>query len=312
MLQNLDAVEEFVVCLYDGEYHFGVAALANSLVNSNFKGVINIGYRGILPPWVSQLKLISDCLYYLNNDVIIHFELLTTEMHLAFYKPYFIKQTFDNFPSAKKVFYFDVDIVVNASWSFFTNWLQGEVCLCLDNSFEFVHRNHPWRRDWKKLAGIESVFANPLTLYVNSGFIGISRPSINLINKWIELSETFARTGGDLKIINQDGESSFKGDQDLLNAAVTACPEIELSVIGKEGMGFTQPAYLMSHSVAKAKPWSKDFMIYLIRKGHKPNHSEKNFFKYCHKPIQLFSKFEFFKKKVNLVFATFFGRYIGY
>jgi hypothetical protein len=312
MLEALAGLDEIIVCLYDGDYHFGVAALANSLVRSNFKGFINTAYRGSLPPWVEQLKHIDSNTFYLVPDIIIHFEQIKTEMHLAYYKAYFIRQTFKDFPSTNKIFYFDVDIVISAPWSFFSNWLDDDVCLCLDNSYEYVHHNHPWRKEWKRLAKVESSFRNPVTAYVNSGFIGIKRKSIALLDKWIELTEKFEEIGGNLKEINQNGKSSYKGDQDLLNAAITVCPEIELSLIGKEGMGFSQPAYLMSHAIAKVKPWKKNYLKYLIAKGHKPSHSEKDFFKYCKHPIKLFSSFHFFLKKTNLMLATFFGRYIGY
>lgn len=50
MLEKWDAPEEIIVCLYDGKYHFGLAALVNSLVRSNFKGLINTAYRDGLPP----------------------------------------------------------------------------------------------------------------------------------------------------------------------------------------------------------------------------------------------------------------------
>lgn len=312
MLEKWDAPEEIIVCLYDGKYHFGLAALVNSLVRSNFKGLINTAYRDGLPPWVTQLKLIDNNAYYVTNDIIIHFELVTTDIHFAFYKPYFIKQTAVNFPLTNKIFYFDVDIVIDAPWSFFSNWLEDKVCLCLDDSYEYVHNNHPWRKDWKKLANMEKTFFNPETAYVNSGFIGIMRESIYLIDKWIELTNKFKELGGSLEVIFQDGHNSYKGDQDLLNAAITVSPEIKLSLIGKEGMGFTQPAYLMTHAVSKIKPWNKNYLSYLIKNGHKPSYSEKNFFNYCKYPINVFSKFQFFRKKSNLFIASFFGRYIGY
>ena len=312
MLEALAGLDEVVVCLYDGDYHYGVAALANSLAKSGFKGFINTAYRGSLPPWVEQLKGINTQTYYVNDSIIIHFEKVNTGMHLAYFKPYFIKQTFENFPQVNKIFYFDVDIVVSAPWSFFSNWVDDHICLCLDNSYDYVHHNHPWRKDWKRLAKVDIPFCNPTTAYVNSGFIGIKRKSLPLINKWIQLTENFKDLGGDLKIIDQNGKSSYKGDQDLLNAAITVCPEIELSLIGKEGMGFTQPAYLMSHAISKVKPWKKNYLKYLIEKGHKPSYSEKDFFNYCKYPIRLFPSFTFFLKKANLILATFFGRYIGY
>jgi hypothetical protein len=312
MSEDIATDKEIIVCLYYGEYHYGVAALANSLVASNFTGLIHIGYQGVLPPWVKQLRSIDESTFYITKDVIIKFEAVETEMNLAFYKPFFIKQTFDNLPSANKIYYFDVDIVINASWSFFSKWLDNHVCLCLDNAFEYVHDNHPWRKDWKRLANVEDNFSNPETAYVNSGFIGISRTNLHLVDKWIDLTNKFQELGGSLKVFFQDGHLSYKGDQDLLNAAITVCPAIKLSLIGKEGMGFKQPEYLMTHALSKNKPWDKNFLKHLVKYGHKPSFPEKNFFNYCKYPINLFSKNRFRIKKFDLFLASLFGRYFGY
>lgn len=312
MLIKPYAWEEVIVCLYDGQYHFGTGALINSLVNSKFKGLVNVAHRGELPPWITQLERIDDQYYNVADGITVHFDFVDTHMHLAYYKPFFIKQTAISYPATKKIFYFDVDIVVDAPWSFFSNWLEDQVCLCLDSTYEFVHANHPWRRDWKRLANMERNFFNHETAYVNSGFVGITREGINLIDKWIELTDRFEELGGSVKMIFQDGHNSYKGDQDLLNAAITVSPNINLSLIGKEGMGFQQPAYLMTHTVSKIKPWNKNYLLYLIRHGRKPEYSEKNFFNYSNYPIKLFSKGTYLRKKCNLLIARFLGRYIGY
>lgn len=311
MFDKLAYNDEIIVCLFDGKYHFGLAALINSLVQAGFKGLINVGYRGILPPWVNQLKLIERDTFCLNSNIIIHFEVIETNMHLAFYKPYFIRTTFSDYPHLNKLFYFDVDINVSASWSFFSDWLDDKICLCLDVSFELVHANHPWRNNWKKLANVEDSFVSPMNYYVNSGFIGLQKSCIALLDKWIELTERFKEMGGNVKEFHQNGESSFKGDQDLLNAAITVCPEIKLSLIGREGMGFTQPAYLMTHAILKDKPWNKNFLIYLIKQGRKPTRAERNFFAFCRGEIKLFTNFTYCLKKTNLNLAILLGRYIG-
>ena len=146
---------------------------------------------------------------------------------------------------------------------------------------------------------------------MNSGFIAIKRNNLELIDKWIELTECYRARGANLKEINQEGHNSFKGDQDLLNAAITVSPDVKLSLIGKEGMGFRQPAYLMTHAVVKYKPWGKNFLQVLFKYGRKPTYVEKNFFKYCKHPISLFSKTRFLVKKTNLTLASVLGRYIG-
>ena len=97
MPEKISDEDEIIVCLYDGKYHYGVAALANSLVMSNFKGILNIAYSDFLPFWINQLQARDRCSYYLTNDIIIYFERVEPNMHLAYYKPYFIKHTITNF-----------------------------------------------------------------------------------------------------------------------------------------------------------------------------------------------------------------------
>ena len=38
--------------LFEGNYHFGVAALSNSLIAAGYAGDLWVGYRGALPGWI--------------------------------------------------------------------------------------------------------------------------------------------------------------------------------------------------------------------------------------------------------------------
>jgi hypothetical protein len=42
---------ETICTLFDGDFHFGFAALVNSLARGGYKGTVWAGYRGALPPW---------------------------------------------------------------------------------------------------------------------------------------------------------------------------------------------------------------------------------------------------------------------
>lgn len=304
--------DEIVTTLYEKDYYIGVASLINSLYNSNYNGLVYVGYRDNLPPWLPQLNYGGNDYYYVGLTKI-KFKKILSEMHFGYYKCSFLKDTINSYVSASKIYYFDPDIVITAPWNFFSNWVENGVALCLDNCFHFVHNNHPWRNDWRKLALVNEESNNTsVDYYVNSGFIGLRRSEFILIDRWIDVTEKYKQAGGDVSTFEKDGFRSFKGDQDLLNAAITISADINFSIIGKEGMGFTQPAYLMSHAVSNIKPWKKNFLGYVIKYGIKPNDAEKkslNFYKY---PICILPRKKLALKKFNLKIASIVGRIAGY
>jgi hypothetical protein len=308
---NFMEYQNIVVTLYEGHYHYGVAALINSLKASGFRGLVRVGYRGDLPPWTSQLRKIDDSTFALDDDLAVSFLKLTPGIHFGYYKPTFLKDTFEKYPSAQKAYYFDPDIVVIAPWTFYTSWTDAGVALCFDNCFPFVHRNHPWRTDWKNLSGDPSSELNPIDYYVNSGFIGMNRSETLILDRWIQFTDNYKNIGGDLSLFEKDAHRSFKGDQDILNAAITVSPDIRFSVIGSEGMGFAYPAYLMAHAIGNIKPWKLRFIRQALFKGIKPSLQAKSFFIYANYPIRIYGGAAFFYKKISMKIAVFIGRFWG-
>lgn len=299
---------EIVTTLYEGHYEKGVGALVNSLVQSSFKGKIYIGYRGNLPSWICQLDK-TDQNFKIGNDVQLIFVLLHVDMHFGYYKPSFMKKVADENPDVASIYYFDPDIVVNAPWGFISSWTNIGVSVCLDNCFPFVHQNHPWRREWQKLANQET--KSDLNYYVNSGFIGLHRDSFRLLDRWILLTDNYKAIDGDLSRFEKDGFRAFKGDQDLLNAAMTISPDLTFSIIGTEGMGFTDPAYLIAHAVESTKPWKNNFIKQIIVKGSKPGTAAKMFFNYCQSPIEIYTKSQLKIRKIDIKLASILGRILG-
>jgi len=302
--------DEVVVCLFDGSYNLGVAVLINSLVKSGFKGMIHAGYRDKLPQWVKELLPLENECFNVSNEVVIRFIKIDTPMHLGYYKPIFLKEAFSTYPESKNFYYFDADIIVKAPWFTFSQWLNKGVCLCLDNSFHFIHYSHPWRKDWQAIAPADSSFNNT-NFYCNSGFIGVERSGEALIDRWIHFTRKYVENGGDITTFSKDPYRSFKGDQDLLNAAITISPDVDISVMGKEAMGFTLPHTMMLHAIGDLKPWNKIFLKDLFKTGHKPSIADKTFFKTSKFPLRIFTPITYTIKKIDLRVASFLGRFMG-
>jgi hypothetical protein len=302
---------EIVVCLHDGDYDLGVAALVNSLVKAKFEGLVYCGYRHGKPKWINQLQHYAGEIYFVNEKLIIQLIEIDTAMHLGYYKPYFIKNAFDVFRLTNKIYFFDADITIKAPWKVFSEWLGTGACLCLDNSFHFVHNNHPWRKQWKALAPSDITTYRDNNYYFNSGFIAIERESITLIDRWIYFTEQYISKGGNINHFDKDDYNSLKGDQDLLNAAVTISPEIEISIIGQEGMGFKLPSTLMVHAIGDVKPWRNFFVGNLLMSGNRPCYADKIFFTHTQYPIRVFPKYIYLRKKADLLCAAAFGRLLG-
>lgn len=300
-----------VVTLYEGHYHYGVASLLNSLINFKFEGLLRVGVKGGLPPWVNQLKKQSENIYEVNTGFLLSFEEIDPGMHFGYYKPVFLKDTLQKFKNAEKVYYFDPDIVVIAPWEFYSDWADCGVALCLDNCFPYVNRNHPWRVKWKSLGNGGAGMENNVDYYVNSGFIGLHRQDAEILDRWIRNTQTYKAQGGDLSRFEKEGHRAFKGDQDILNATITLSGDIRFSIIGTEGMGFNFPAYLMAHSIGDTKPWKENFCKLLFRNGIKPSIAVKEYFKYCNSPVSPFGRLQYLGKKIDLKTAILFGRVFG-
>ncbi len=305
-----------VCTLYEGDYHYGVGVLTNSLYNHGFRGVVWVGYRGNLPPWVKSLKNKNRYQEFLiAQDCVIRFVRLTTTKHLAYYKPNFMWELLENYcPEVDVLCYFDPDIVNKFSWEFYQSWFKRGIALCGDSWF-IVPANHPRRLAWKEFAlshGFDC--ERELDFNYNSGFIGVPRSYKSILSIWQKLIEIGTAAGhSDIKnaFANRcnDGYPYLDGDQTYLNLALmlTSYP---LSTVGPEGMDFLPGGNIMSHAaVPKIKPWRKRLILNAIN-GDAPNWTDKLYWQHSQAPIQIYSQIKFQWNKFALRCGSGVGRLI--
>jgi hypothetical protein len=302
-----------VCTLFEGDYHYGVAALVNSLYMHGFRGSVWAGYRGQLPPWAKPLVQENNwSLYQVADGLDIRFVPLTTKHHLTNYKPDFMLDLWEHYcPKAEAIFYFDPDIVIRCQWSYFETWARGGVALCEDINSPLL-RTHPLRFQWNE---VYSKHGYPLRFtldeYINGGFQGITHSHKEFLNEWLLVQRIMGEEIGGLRKVTIDiggRENAFsKTDQDALNITL-ALTQQPLSIIGKEGMDIVGGGFTMSHSIGHRKPWNTNFLAESIA-GHPPSLASKNYFYYVKSPICAHAPQRLRQTRLSLSIASAIGRF---
>ncbi len=248
-----------VCTLFEGDFHHGLAALANSLYAAGFRGTIWAGGRGDIPRWAKGSKpagRYED--FTVAPGCVIRFVTCDTTASFFNYKPNFLLSLWEEHAiEADRIFYFDADITVCAQWQLFEDWVQQGLALCEDIASP-IPKDHPWRQTWTEYFGAQGFPYHPRhDIYVNSGFIGFAKGHIDFLRLWKRLQELLAPALGGLQSRpSLDGKSPFCfPDQCALNVALESTPH-PMILLGKEGMGFRPyRATLMMHGVGYPKPW---------------------------------------------------------
>lgn len=307
-----------ICTLYEGHYHYGVAALTNSLFNNGFRGPVYIGYRGALPTWADSafdnpdLRWEGGKTMKVLEGLNLHFLPLTINYHLTNYKPDFMLQLWAG--PAKEVenmFYFDPDIVIKCKWLFFETWVNYGIALVHEITANDMPSNHPVRLLWRDIIYENSEQVNNhLTSYINAGFFGLKKEQI----QFVEIFSKFILIAMDkynVDMVKFDftdrTDPFFAKDQDVLNIAAM-CTKVSLSEMGPEAMDFIHGGFTMSHAVGGPKPWKKKF-ITSVFKGVPPSLADKAFWKNVGMPIKTFSKNTKRYKNYSIKVASFLGRF---
>lgn len=259
----MQAADNVICSLFEGDYHLGIAVLINSTVRAGFRGIFWVGYKGGLPPWTQGLQRIEENAFLICDGVTLVFEKIDTPWHLTNYKPEFMLSIMRRNIALRRLCYFDPDIVSQASWQFYERWLNFGVALCEESVNGTMPSNHPLRLGWIEAMGKIGWKApvRSLSRYYNGGFVGVTRENLGFLELWKVILNTAADDGLDLNIFMTGSREHpfYASDQDALNVAAMYF-EGELSTVGPEGMGFEGGGFTMLHANSSTKPWRKRFV----------------------------------------------------
>ena len=279
-----------ICTLFEGDFHFGVGALVNSLYAHGFRGIVWAGYRGALPPWAVPARKENGYHVFIAADGCeIRFVLVAVDRHLTHYKPAFMLDVWSRCSSnAESLFYFDPDIVVAFPWEFFEEWTHDAVALCEDVNAS-VGTGHPKRRAWRRYFGRLGIdLPHMISAYANAGFVGVSKRTISFLNNWDEILQAIATHGIIQTDLTFSGDYRFWfPDQDALNIALMR-ETTEISMAGRDAMAFEHGTHYMFHAVGGPKPWRKRFITEAM-KGRSPSKADKAYWRTVETPIRLYS-----------------------
>jgi len=298
--------------LGEGDYHHGVAALLNSLVENGFVGVFVIGWRGAPPPWLDALESHPDGGWRVGS-VRVRLELLDTPWLLAHVKPSFMLDLLDRLePQSNVVWYADPDLVIDVPWSFFERWALQGIALCEDNCFPKLAPHHYLRRAWTSFAhdhlGLELDAA--MSCGFNSGFVGVSREDRVFLETWQRALEALSAVGVPLDRLKPGTRlEPFHGtDQDMFNLAALAHPTC-VSSLGPEGMGFSPGMNVMWHAADAPKPWRRNYFSDLWRYGRGVGTAHRRFWRYAHGPVRSWGVWQWRCRRLSLSVAVALSRF---
>lgn len=306
-------ISKTAICtLFEGDYHFGLAAFINSLVHADYRGSVYAGFRGSLPPWLNQLIRVNNRSdeFDVKDDLRLTFIPLDTPVHLTNYKPQFMLDLLaGRARECEYLWYFDPDIFLRCNWSFFAGWQLNGVALCEEIVNYNLSESSPIRCLWMKIGKeIGLGIPRPVRGYFNGGMVGVSSAHISFLQLWKRLLDQAVSGSYDLEVFKPGTpDMPFNAtDQDALNMT-TMYVDFPLSTMGPEAMGFIPSGFTMYHAVGQ-KPWRGSLLLRALR-GYPPSNAAKFFFTQLTSPIRPYSQPRLFTKKVACSVAAFIGRF---
>ncbi len=298
---------QVAICtLYEGDYHFGLAALANSLYASGFIGDLWVGTRGGRPPWLAGDP--TDSLE-LSNGMHLKFISIDTPFHFSHFKPQFMAQVLAQDLGADRVAYIDPDIVIKAGWGFFDDWTSRGIALVGD-FYEAISEDHLYRHHWRDFAvARQQKRVRKLDRYYNGGFVSIRRCDQDFLSVWENLIAGLPNLGLPIdKLLPATNLHPYQfTDQDLLNASLE-CGDWELATLQPSAMDLRgQVGQVMCHMTPGAKPWRCGYFLG-PRRFRERSHACRQYWNHVNGPIHPYTSGELALRKLDQKLAALFGK----
>ncbi|MGJ7581374.1 hypothetical protein ACSFA3_14410 [Variovorax sp. RHLX14] len=299
--------------LFEGHYHYGVAALVNSLVSAGYEGTVWVGHRGPLPAWIVDRPGFDSASARLQ--VSPRLELRAIELNppvsLNYYKPTLMREILESHdPEADAVSYLDPDMVVKCNWSAMHSWLSKDGIALVEDADWDMPANHPKRARWCQFFaahGENSVRA--IDRYYNAGLVCIDRNRMDFLQIWERINKRVAAESRSGMRDRKSGgpESLFHSmDEDALNFALTLCVT-PLNAAGPEAMDFVPGGNRLSHAVGAAKPWQGRHFRRALQ-GQPPSVASHWFYRFADGPLTPFSYAMLVRRRLSMTLAAVIGR----
>lgn len=301
--------------LFEGNYHFGVAALSNSLIASGYVGDLWVGFRGPLPAWILDAPGYRKATGELQVAPTLRLRLLEldTPLHFTYYKPTFLREMLERHaPDADVVAYVDPDIVVKCDWPSFMGWFTEDGISLVEDVNAYFPARHPKRLLWNRFFASHGITPRrALERYYNAGFIAVPRQHLDFLDLWRRLCDLVVAHNGNAKTLKAGGSATLfhSTDQDALNFALTVC-EAPLNTAGPEAMDFAPGGYYLSHAIGPVKPWHGRHVRQALG-GRPPSLASKAYYRFANSPIKVYSDGALAQRRVGLAIASLIGRVYG-
>lgn len=315
-----------IATLFEGDLHYGAAALINSLRAAGFQGDVYCGHRGSRPPWAAATDVLGPW-----PGCTVSFVSLDTDRHLTFYKPHFVELVWTKLaPNATSVTFIDCDVVVLCAWEFIAFWLEQGIALVEDVGKSGMSPRHPLRHAWRAFLTERGLRADhPVSRYYNAGFVGIDGRYKSFLALWRDCVDAVYNAGpiGNATgpLFTRQAKNPVAGsrriletmavdyllDQDGLNMAVMATDQ-PISDVGPEGMAFVPGAGVMAHAVGPRKPWRKRPVLDLLCTGSPPTAADRAYWEHASGPIATLDPALIGRRRRGVRIAQAASRFLGH